>query len=113
MYHLFQFVSYQTSRTPLYYYFRNEADLDNGLMSFVRRRSRSIGDDDSSSIYTENTDKRASNASMLPRHMWAQPRSKISNAIAKFYKSDPEPRRASVCESKFLENLDISQMLKT
>ncbi|KAF1767965.1 hypothetical protein GCK72_007925 [Caenorhabditis remanei] len=75
----------------------NEADLDNGLISFVRRRSRSIGDDDSSSIYTENTDKRASTASMLPRHMWAQPRSKISNAIAKFYKSDPEPRRASVC----------------
>ncbi|EFO99012.1 hypothetical protein CRE_07856 [Caenorhabditis remanei] len=75
----------------------NEADLDNGLMSFVRRRSRSIGDDDTSSIYTENSDKRASTVSMLPRHMWAQPRSKISNAIAKFYKSDPEPRRASVC----------------
>ncbi|UMM20834.1 hypothetical protein L5515_015955 [Caenorhabditis briggsae] len=74
----------------------NEADLDNGLISYVRRRSRSFGDDESSSVVTETT-RANSNASMLPRHMWAQPRSKISNAIAKLYKSEPEPRRASVC----------------
>lgn len=77
--------------------FRNEADLDNGLISYVRRRSRSFGDDDASSFSTENT-RTQSNASMLPRHMWQQPRNKISAAIAKFYKSEAEPRRASVCE---------------
>uniref|UniRef100_A0A1I7TFX6 Bestrophin homolog n=1 Tax=Caenorhabditis tropicalis TaxID=1561998 RepID=A0A1I7TFX6_9PELO len=74
----------------------SESDLDNGLISFVRRRSKSTGEDDASSIHTETT-RVNSNASMLPRYMWAQQRNKISNAVSKFYMSEPEPRRASVC----------------
>uniref|UniRef100_A0A8R1HJM7 Bestrophin homolog n=1 Tax=Caenorhabditis japonica TaxID=281687 RepID=A0A8R1HJM7_CAEJA len=72
----------------------NESDLDNGLISYVRRRSRSIDDGDTSSIQTDRT--RTNSISMLPRHMWTQPKKKISQVISNLYKSDPEPRRASV-----------------